>query len=189
MAKKLPKQVLEIAERLRAGQAVRRHTVRSILKWFGAARRGRNVVPDIKTALAGLGLGTNPELDKAGIDALLQFSLCPADPVGKANSPDTPHTVSGAVELTSRPEVDTGSAEAPTAAFDGENAASDDQLEPDDGDEGPVLTKPDERPVTSQSNDWNISTLREKMERGFLVLQPSYQREYVWRLKPELRPR
>ena len=61
--------------------------------------------------------------------------------------------------------------------------------EPENGDEEPAGIKPDDRPVTSQSNDWNISTLREKMERGFLVLQPSYQREYVWKLKPELRPR
>ncbi len=45
---------------------------------------------------------------------------------------------------------------------------------------------PDSRPVSSQPNDWNISTLRDKYERGQIDLQPHYQREYVWELKPEL---
>lgn len=44
----------------------------------------------------------------------------------------------------------------------------------------------DARPVSSQPNDWNISTLRDKFERGQVDLQPHYQREYVWELKPEL---
>ena len=44
----------------------------------------------------------------------------------------------------------------------------------------------DARPVTSQPNDWNISTLRDKYEKGQIDLQPHYQREYVWELKPEL---
>jgi 5-methylcytosine-specific restriction endonuclease McrA len=44
----------------------------------------------------------------------------------------------------------------------------------------------DARPVSSQPNDWNISVLREKYERGLVDLQPHYQREYVWELKPEL---
>ena len=44
----------------------------------------------------------------------------------------------------------------------------------------------DAKPVTSQPNDWNISTLRDKYEKGQVDLQPHYQREYVWELKPEL---
>ena len=44
----------------------------------------------------------------------------------------------------------------------------------------------DARPVSSQPNDWNISTLRDKYERGQIDLQPHYQREYVWEQKPEL---
>lgn len=46
--------------------------------------------------------------------------------------------------------------------------------------------KPDARPVSSQPHDWTISTLRDKYERGQIDLQPHYQREYVWELKPEL---
>ena len=44
----------------------------------------------------------------------------------------------------------------------------------------------DDRPVSSQPFDWTISTLREKYERGQIDLQPTYQRDYVWALKPEL---
>lgn len=44
----------------------------------------------------------------------------------------------------------------------------------------------DSRPVSSQPHDWTISTLRDKHERGSIDLQPHYQREYVWDLKPEL---
>ncbi|MFA4845973.1 MAG: DUF262 domain-containing protein, partial [Patescibacteria group bacterium] len=44
----------------------------------------------------------------------------------------------------------------------------------------------DARPVSSQPHDWTISTLRDKYERGQIDLQPHYQREYVWALKPEL---
>ena len=58
------------------------------------------------------------------------------------------------------------------------------ELEPDvDGDE---VQNTDARPVSSQPNDWNISTLRDKFERGMVDLQPHYQREYVWELKLEL---
>jgi hypothetical protein len=44
----------------------------------------------------------------------------------------------------------------------------------------------DSEPVSSQPHDWTISTLRDKYERGQIDLQPHYQREYVWELKPEL---
>jgi hypothetical protein len=44
----------------------------------------------------------------------------------------------------------------------------------------------DPRPVYSQPHEWTISTLRDKYERGQIDLQPHYQREYVWELKPEL---
>lgn len=189
MATRVPKQVLEISDRLKSGRAVRRHTVRSVLKWFGAVRRGSNVVPDIKTALASLGLGTDPELDKTGIDDLVRFFLRTADSSDAERNPDSKRSLPVPAYPFDDPPPDVDATALPTAAKDGGDTDTDDQLEPENGEEEPVGAKPDERPVTSQSNDWNISTLREKMERGCLVLQPSYQREYVWKLKPELRPR
>jgi hypothetical protein len=58
------------------------------------------------------------------------------------------------------------------------------ELEPEA--EGLDISSADARPVSSQPNDWNISTLRDKFERGQIDLQPHYQRDYVWELKPEL---
>ena len=58
-------------------------------------------------------------------------------------------------------------------------------MEPEPEEESSTL-KPDDRPVTSQSSDWTISALRDKLDRGQLDLQPKFQREYVWSLRPEL---
>jgi hypothetical protein len=58
------------------------------------------------------------------------------------------------------------------------------ELEPEA--EGVEIQNTDAQPVSSQPNDWNISTLRDKYEKGQVDLQPHYQREYVWELKPEL---
>ncbi len=44
----------------------------------------------------------------------------------------------------------------------------------------------DDKPVSSQPFDWTISTLREKIERGQIDLNPDYQRNYVWGMSPEL---
>ncbi len=49
-----------------------------------------------------------------------------------------------------------------------------------------LVTESDARPVVSQPFDWTISTLRDKYEKGQIDLQPNYQRDYVWDLKPEL---
>jgi hypothetical protein len=46
--------------------------------------------------------------------------------------------------------------------------------------------KGDGRTIITQSKDWTISSLREKHDNGKLDLQPRYQRQYVWELKPEL---
>jgi hypothetical protein len=46
--------------------------------------------------------------------------------------------------------------------------------------------EPDDKPVLSHIADWNIASLRGKHDKGLIILQPEYQREYVWKLKPEL---
>ena len=55
-----------------------------------------------------------------------------------------------------------------------------------DTEEDEQTTDADARPVLSQPFDWTISTLRDKFEKGQIDLQPAYQRDYVWDLKPEL---
>lgn len=64
-------------------------------------------------------------------------------------------------------------------------APNEDQLEPDNGDEVQVI-KPDDHPVTSRICDWPITALTGMLDRGQLDLQPQFQREYVWALRPEL---
>ncbi|MFI5089709.1 MAG: HNH endonuclease family protein [Terriglobales bacterium] len=187
MPNKIPQQVLEIADRLRKGEQVRRRTVRSVLKWFGAARRGSNILPDIKTALAGLGIRTEPELQQTELDSHVRFLLSDPASSDNATAADVMENDASAPLPNGGPAPDAGRPLATNlAGSDGEAVESDDQLEPDNGEEEVVEARPDERPVTSQSNDWNIWTLREKLDRGFLELQPTYQREYVWSLKPEL---
>jgi hypothetical protein len=63
---------------------------------------------------------------------------------------------------------------------------SDDYLEPEIEDEQLSVGRQDDRPVVSQISDWTISVLREKWDTGSLLLQPKFQREYVWILRPEL---
>lgn len=44
----------------------------------------------------------------------------------------------------------------------------------------------DDNSVSTESKDWTVSALSDKYRRGKIDLQPEYQREYVWALKPEL---
>src|ERR1017187_5683416 len=71
----MPKRIVEVAQQLKDGQTPRRYTVRAVLKWFGASRRGANVLSDVKIALADLGLQTDPVFEEAGIDELVRFVL------------------------------------------------------------------------------------------------------------------
>ena len=183
MSNKIPWQVLEISERLKKGEKINRRTARSVLKWFGAARKGKNILPDIKTAFAGLGIKSEPELDQVKLDSHVRFFL--SDPAQGQNETTTDVTGSDFSASPSNggsaPEV-----RAPAINSAEDVIESDDQLEPDNGEEEVVEARNDERPVTSQSNEWNIWTLRDKHDRGFLEWQPAYQRQYVWDLKPEL---
>jgi len=181
----LPKQLVAVQERLKQGQIPKKYRVRAVLKWFKASRRGVNIISDIKTALASLGLETNPDLDEAKIDDSVRFIL----PTAASGSPSEKAPIKPSGDPLSAPS------DAPLTAFNqgtestangsGEVMASEDQLEPEPEDEQPIV-KPDDRPVTSQSSDWTISALRDKLDRGHLTLQPKFQREYVWDSRPEL---
>jgi len=181
----IPKRIMHVAEQLKHGQSPRKYKVRAILKWFKVSRRGANILSDIKTALANLGLETNPALDEAKIDDSVSFVLSTATvghngkaPIAASGDPSGSAPFDGSslpsIQVTER------SSNLPV-----EVTASEDQLEPEPDDEQPIV-KPDDRPVTSQSSDWTISALRDKLDRGHLTLQPKFQREYVWDSRPEL---
>lgn len=69
------KQLTEIASDLRAGKSVQPVTVRTLLRWFYAQRRGSFVVWRIRLALEEAGLSTEPDFAGAYIDAPITFVL------------------------------------------------------------------------------------------------------------------
>jgi hypothetical protein len=191
----IPEKLTKLQQQLKAGETPRRHTVRSVLKWFGASRRGSNVLSDVKMALANLGLQTEPDFSEAGLDEMVRFKIVPVD-VQPDSHGDIVEGDSIVEIITPDKEVSAGTAalqgiSSTNAMSSGSETGSDassvseDQLEPEQEEEQPSH-KPDDRPVTSQSSDWTISALRDKIERNQLVLQPKFQREYVWLSRPEL---
>ncbi len=44
----------------------------------------------------------------------------------------------------------------------------------------------DDNPVSTEAADWTVSSLHDKYKRGRIGLQPKYQGQYVWGLRPEL---
>ena len=168
---------------MKGGNHPKKYKVRAVLKWFGAERCGARILSDIKAALATLDLETQPPLDDAGIDESIQFVFAASKTEKKIVK------TSGSDKRITEPQMDvlTNSLDL-TPNTDSPNetpSPSDDYLEDEPDDEQPI-TKPDDRPVISQSADWTISALRDKLDRGLLHLQPKFQREYVWALRPEL---
>ena len=92
----------KIAERVEKGVAPPRETVRTFLGWFGAERRGFNIVWNIRHTLAQAGLETHPDFEYAYIDGRVSFVAAgtvarPPDPtyrIGRLESANrTPDSV------------------------------------------------------------------------------------------------
>lgn len=176
----VPPQIHDIVERLRRNERVNRRTLKTFLSWFDAARRGAVVVANIKEALRAAGIETDPDFSTCATGDSIAFRLIVGvDEDGPPAADITPGKSAGVepppVELTH---------EGPVGTISGSDEPSDDILEPE-GDYTPFRGQ-DDRPVVSRPADWTIAALRERWERGLLDLQPSFQREYVWKLKPEL---
>ncbi len=69
-----PRKLAEIAKQLDSGQTPERTTVRALLEWFGAQRRGFYVVQNIRSTLEKLNIRTTPDFESAYIDGLVAFS-------------------------------------------------------------------------------------------------------------------
>jgi hypothetical protein len=182
---KTPYQILKLAQELQVGYPSRRYKVRAILKWFGASRRGKGIAKEIEDALIENGLITEPEFKDVEIDDHVVFSKAtiqkfqitlPTPGLGETGEQD------GQTVITPALESEEHLVELPMAALQ----SSEDELEPEGDDEDEQANKLDDRPVSSDSRDWTILSLQDKVNRGQLILQPEYQREYVWKLKPEL---
>ncbi len=166
----IPKRIVEVAQRLKEGQNPKKYKVRAVLKWFGRERLRVSAISDIKTILVSLGLETQPSLSEVKLDDSIRFLL--------SSSSNNNIVILESSDETSIPDAISNSA---SETFQ----PSDDELEPEPEGDQPV-TRPDDKPVMSDSSDWNIETLEAKWKRGLLNLQPKFQREYVWALKPEL---
>lgn len=145
------------------------------------------------------GLHVEGKLDfmKAKVDGTLRYFIGPvasrpgpadAEPfvAGSNHQPSKVQTPDkGRETMTTSPNQVAPSDAALTSVDPAESVPpDDDHLEPETEDEQPAGQ--DDRPVASEIRDWTISVLKEKWERGSLSLRPSFQREYVWTLRPEL---
>lgn len=176
----VPPQIFEIAKRLGRNERLRRRSVVTLLSWFGAARRGIVVIPKIREALLSAGLETDPDFTEGSVNDFITFRLI--EGAKKAASQ------TGGLGGRKQPQADPmpgANAERETIqTIPRSDQPSDDFLEPELDDEPQMAD--DDHPVVSIPADWTITALREKWDAGLLDLQPHFQREYVWRLKPEL---
>ena len=174
----VPTQILEIAERLDHNGRVNCRSIASLLKWFGAAKRGRVVNTRIKAALLSAGLQTDPDFTQGSVDDFITFRL-----IGEAKKVASPSADLKPAQVDTAPGAPAEADTIEPSTYSDER--SDDFLEPEaDDDERQVAD--DDRPVVSQPADWIIRVLSEQEEAGLLNLQPEFQRPYVWGLKPEL---
>lgn len=75
MTVELVPEIVDVAEKLRNKRPVEPVTVRTFLWWFGAQRRGFNIVKDIRRQLAEVGVETYPDFEDRWVDAPISFQL------------------------------------------------------------------------------------------------------------------
>jgi CBS domain-containing protein len=101
MSTKVPEQLKEISEQ--ANQGIERgETVRTLLSWFSAERRGKWTVGEIRKALAKVKLVTEPDFEGVWIDSTVIFRPKPRRSK-KADS--TKDTIAGEPESTKTDEL------------------------------------------------------------------------------------
>jgi CBS domain-containing protein len=108
MPSKIPDQLKEIVSRINQG-GERSETVRTLLSWFEAERRGYWKVHEIRKALRKVRLKTEPDFEDAWIDAPIAFLTKPKK---EKASPSTEAELGADAE----PQTDKDPNEAPTPA-------------------------------------------------------------------------
>src|SRR5688572_6721288 len=111
----------EIAEQLNRGEKPEPETVRTLLSWFGAQRRGHYVAQTVRKFLRRHRLVTKPDFQYAYIDSDVRFELAPEDEITKtigipieSTAPTLPPELEPTVEVESMRAVVTGAIEDPT---------------------------------------------------------------------------
>lgn len=113
MATRIPAQLKETAEQLASGSE-RTETVRTLLSWFGAERRGYWKVREIQRALNRLKLTTHPYFEDAWIDATVTFLL-------KSKAKSVPPQGAAKSEDNSGPPPEVAAAPIPHRHLDGKS--------------------------------------------------------------------
>src|SRR5438105_2574471 len=72
------RRLTEIAQQLKRGEKPEPETVRTLLSWFDAQRRGHYVTQRVRRALRKHGLITKPDFEYAYIDSPVEFQLASA---------------------------------------------------------------------------------------------------------------
>lgn len=68
-----------IAAQLKKGVSPSRETVRTFLLWFGAERRGYNVIRNVRSSLKRHGLSTWPDFEYTWLDGTIAFAVAPPE--------------------------------------------------------------------------------------------------------------
>src|SRR5208337_1011827 len=106
MAIRIPDQLKEVANQLNKGSE-RSESVRTVLSWFGAARRDKWTVVEVRKALRKLKLVTDPDFEDVWIDAVVAFRPKPVKQKAKNGNSD------GKAQDVDKPKPEPGSAPVP----------------------------------------------------------------------------
>jgi CBS domain-containing protein len=97
-----PDELKRIAESVRTG-AIERHSLRTLLRWYGYERRGRFILWKLRRDFTDLKLQVTPDVEYAYIDGELTFERAQPEPA-MAVLPTAPSEEPQAVLITSEPE-------------------------------------------------------------------------------------
>jgi len=173
----IPPRFTDLVQQLGDNKQPRRATVRKVLKWFNAERRGANVVAEIKEALQLVGLTTDPPFDQAGLDDLLQFALNPAGAPITEESLTAPSDSDGSwVDEIDSDASEDGSVEELPAVIVGYLPP---QSHPEIQGFSAVLTESSDQPIVggqTLAQNEAVETVLKRLEEGEIFV-PSYQRD------------
>ncbi|MFM0488301.1 CBS domain-containing protein [Paraburkholderia graminis] len=102
----LQEQLGRVREELNAGEQPTRISVRELLRWGGAERRGSNVAYAIRQTLRNAGVDTDPNFNHASLDTELAFRLdLPVPPDNAVPADAEPAPIVGAGDAVQAPQV------------------------------------------------------------------------------------
>jgi CBS domain-containing protein len=111
-----PEKLGKIAEAVSRGESPGA-TVRTILSWFDAQRRGYWVVSAIRAALDDVGLVTDPDFESAYIDSVVEFRKKPTAITVTGSVSAQPATASGTAHVGAALPSSASVPDAPSPAF------------------------------------------------------------------------